>query len=243
MSVFEEGFAREFTRCPRPTPGATPAEAGERPEREVGARLSTKTRKSARTRVRIMEAASRLMVERGTTSFHMSEVADLCEMSKGSLYYYFADREGLIAAIFDELFEELVASIEELCAHASTAREALSGLYMEFSRRLRSGSPLSLAFSFQLGSTTSSRMPDLSSGFSRATKLIAEQLERGKAEGIVRDDVDCATAAAFSLGGVVATSATLSRTRTADGADDSEDTAARLLEMILRGIGADGASL
>ena len=63
------------------------------------ARAAFKTRKSAKTRGRIMEAASRLMVERHGMHFNMSEVSERCRMSKGSLYYYFQDKDDLVEEI------------------------------------------------------------------------------------------------------------------------------------------------
>ena len=64
-------------------------------------RSGAKTRKSAATREKIMAAATELMVERGNTDFQMSEVSARCQMSKGALYYYFADKGALVQAIFD----------------------------------------------------------------------------------------------------------------------------------------------
>ncbi len=203
-------------------------------------RSSSKTRKSARTRERIMTAASQLMAERGNTGFQMSEVSDRCHMSKGSLYYYFADKDELIAAIFDESVDDLVDVIEGLAAQASTAREALRLLYAEFARRLRAGSPLSLAMTYELAGAHDAALPEVSSHFDRAAKVVAAQMERAKAEGLVREDVDTTVAATFATGGLVASSMAVARTHSAESADAI---AASLLDMILRGVGVAGETL
>lgn len=75
-------------------------------------RSGAKTRKSAATREKIMTAATELMVERGNTDFQMSEVSARCQMSKGALYYYFADKGALVQAIFDASIDDLVNQIE-----------------------------------------------------------------------------------------------------------------------------------
>ena len=62
-----------------------------------GSRKASKTRKSARTRARILEAAARLVSERAGVDFQMAEIAERCDMSKGALYYYFRDRDAILA--------------------------------------------------------------------------------------------------------------------------------------------------
>lgn len=200
---------------------------------------SSKTRKSAQTRMRIMDAASELMVERGNTNFLMSEVSDRCHMSKGSLYYYFRDKDELISAIFDESVDDLVDGIEALVAKSASAHEALTTLYAEFTRRLRAGSPLALAMTYELAGSQDAALPEVTTHFARTAQVIAAQLERGKAEGFIRGDIDSQTAAVFATGGLVATSMEVA-TR---GGEDADAVSANLMDMILRGVGTEGASL
>ena len=90
-------------------------------------RSGAKTRKSAATREKIMAAATELMVERGNTDFQMSEVSARCQMSKGALYYYFADKGALVQAIFDASVDERVDQIVGAVAKASSAMESIEG--------------------------------------------------------------------------------------------------------------------
>ena len=201
---------------------------------------SSKTRKSARTRMRIMDAASELMVERGNTNFLMSEVSDRCHMSKGSLYYYFRDKDELVSAIFDESVDDLVSVIESLAAKASSAREALRTLYAEFSRRLRAGSPLAMAMTYELVGAKDGSIPQVTSHFSRAAGVIAAQIERAKSEGLVREDVNSETAAVFTTGGLITMSMAVA---SGQATVDADVVSASLMDMILRGVGTEGATL
>ena len=203
-------------------------------------RSQAKTRKSAQTRQRIMDAASDLMMERGNTNFQMSEVSDRCQMSKGSLYYYFADRDELIKAIFDESIDELVDGMEEVVSQAASARDALVRLIAEFTRLLRGGSPLGLAMTYELAGSAGSGMPEVTSHFERAAKLLATQLERAKEEGIVRDDVDTEVAAVYATGGFIATSLARVNRRVED---DPDVVTRHLVDVTLRGMGVEGATL
>ena len=87
----------------------------------MAARSGTATPKSAVTREKIMAAAAELMVERGGTDFQMMEVSARCEMSKGSLYYYFADKGELVRAVLDRSVEALVDAVERVVAQAPSA--------------------------------------------------------------------------------------------------------------------------
>ena len=196
-------------------------------------RSASKTRKSALTRRRIMDAASELMVERGSTNFQMSEVSERCNMSKGSLYYYFRDRDELIGAIFDEYVDEQVQGMEKLAATSTSARDALSALYREFSSRLQSATLLSLALTYELPNETDASVLQVNSRFARASNVIAAQLERGKAEGFVRQDVNCEAAAVFALGGLIVTTLAVAARDDAD----VEGITKSLMELMLHGVG------
>lgn len=172
---------------------------------------STKTRKSAETRQRIMDAASELMVERGSTDFQMSEVSAKCHMSKGALYYYFADREELIHAVFAEVIERSITAAEEVVAKTETAEEALHALCIDFSKQLQSGSTLALAVTYEYSSARVDMVSFVENHFARAAALISEQMERAKEEGVIRKDVQTKLAATFLVGGYVMTSLGVSR--------------------------------
>ena len=117
-----------------------------------GGRAEARTRKSAVTREKMMEAAAELMVERGGTDFQMMEVSSRCEMSKGSLYYYFADKGELVRAVMDRSVEALVDAVERVVADAPSAADSILGLVRALAEALRPGGPLMLAM---LGSGTS----------------------------------------------------------------------------------------
>ena len=203
-------------------------------------RSTSKTNKSRRTRKRIMDAATKLIIERRSVLFQMSEVSDLCGMSKGSLYYYFRDRDELIAAIFDESVDELVSQTESVAAHAPSARAALRGLFGEFAKRLKEGSVLSLAMTHELAGSPDIADSDVASRLARVAEVIAAQIERAKAEGVVRPDVDSTAAAIFALGGFLATSLS---TAHGNAATDTDQLVSQLMEMTMSGVGTAGASL
>ena len=73
-----------------------PAFAEQRPERAD----------AARNRRRILEAAERLMAEKGVEGLSVSDVAEAAGVGVGTLYRRFGDRAGLAYALLDERTRE-----------------------------------------------------------------------------------------------------------------------------------------
>lgn len=199
------------------------------------------TRKGSATREKIMTAASEFMVERGSTDFQMSEVSDRCHMSKGSLYYYFKDKNSLVQAIFTRDSDDLLSAVERLVAEAPTAKGALESICNEFGRRLRIGSPLALALVRELSGNDTVALSDANNKLVRTTKIIAAQLERAKAEGAIRSDIDANLAAHFVTGGfLVASLMSVKREFESDGVaglEDGRELVTKLFDLAMNGIG------
>ena len=153
-------------------------------------RAGDKTRKSMQTRKRIMSVATQIMVARGNTSFQMSEVSRGCNMSKGALYYYFADKEDLIQAIFDDALDDLVVAIDKIVAESGTAKEVLMSVCSEYASRVREGSPLSLALMYELIRSHEFSDDEGVMRLQYIVGVIADLLERGKVEGSIRKEID-----------------------------------------------------
>ena len=185
MSLLDEKMTSELANSLKKASGAARTSLEETVTRQTTRlRSSTKTRKSAATRERIMAAATSLMVERGNTDFQMSEVSSRCKMSKGALYYYFADKDALVEAIFDRSIDELVDSVEGAVAGASSALEALVSLTRELTCRMSVGSPLALAMTREVIDANNNVLPSMETHFARIISIISAQLDRAKGEGM-----------------------------------------------------------
>jgi AcrR family transcriptional regulator len=77
---------------------------------------------------RMLDAAARLF---GTQRFHearMDDIAAEAEVSKGTLYRYFKDKDELYLALLDRCSRDLVALLHERVAPAEEARARLEAL-------------------------------------------------------------------------------------------------------------------
>lgn len=82
-----------------------------------------KAKKQAVKRQKIIEAGSRLVVQKGIEKTSLSDIAEEAGISKGSLYYYYASKNELIFDIteahINQISENLFTIIEESKGNAS----------------------------------------------------------------------------------------------------------------------------
>lgn len=95
---------------------------------ELAARRTPAQQRSRDRLERILAVASGLIAERGSDSMRMSEVAELAEISIGSLYQYFPDKSAIIRTLAERYAAASRACIEEALAKV----EDLPGLLTAF---------------------------------------------------------------------------------------------------------------
>ena len=197
-------------------------------------RSDTKTRKSTATREKIMLAATELMVEHNGTDFQMSEVSARCRMSKGSLYYYFSDKEALVEAIFDREVDELISQIETVVANAPSAVASITGIATVLSTSLRPRSPLALAVTRELLNSKQPVLPSVETRLARIISIFEAQIDRAKAEGLARPEVNS------RLGAISITGAftfAIFENLPDEKLQDSEEFSRELIQLMISGVG------
>ena len=193
-----------------------------------------KTSKSAATRERIMEAATDLMIERGGTGFQIGEVSERCGMSKGALYYYFADKGALVQAIFDRSMEGLVSDVEAVVAQAPSARASILGLVEAVAHAVQPGSALTLTLAHGLWDVEHEVLPHIKEHMERIIAVLEAQLERAKGEGLVQPGANSHLVAVAIIGAFAIAE------YAGEGVDTGEDTEAfvhGVLDVVFHGIG------
>jgi TetR/AcrR family transcriptional regulator, fatty acid metabolism regulator protein len=101
-------------------PGAGAEEGAPAPPR--------RSRRSARTRERILAAATEVFARRG---FHGARVADIAEqagIAYGLVYHHFRNKDDILAAIFSERWGEYVRYVEDMAGSAESFREQVTHL-------------------------------------------------------------------------------------------------------------------
>lgn len=151
--------------------------------------------KSQATRARIMQTATDFISERGSTDFQMNEISERCNLSKGSLYYYFIDKAGLMEAVFDQVIGDLVVRVEEAVGLASTSYEAIARIVMTLVGCIRVERPIVFAMVEELFLPPSAGSAQSCGRFARVLELLEGHLDRAKDEGLLVSDLDSRLAA------------------------------------------------
>lgn len=94
--------------------GGEPAVAGEAPPAPV----RWQQRKSARTRLAMLEAGIDCLVERGYAGLSASLVAERAGVSRGAMHHHFATRMELVAGLVDHVFHKRLADFLDGYARA-----------------------------------------------------------------------------------------------------------------------------
>lgn len=80
----------------------------------------------------ILEAAKEVFLEKGFESARMEDIAERCELGKGTLYFYFRSKEELYLALLQEGVNELFERIENKLEEEGEVEEVLRKVGEEF---------------------------------------------------------------------------------------------------------------
>lgn len=143
----------------------------------------------------ILDAAQRLTAEVGYQALRMDAVAEAAELSKGTIYLYFANKDALCAGVASRLIDELLPVLEKRLAKTSSGLDAARQVlqtYFDFTRE----HPHHFRFAVSWLSS-GERMDDSTESFQRYRERVGRVLqhavaaiERGQADGSVRADID-----------------------------------------------------
>ncbi|MEV0643971.1 helix-turn-helix domain-containing protein [Phytomonospora sp. NPDC050363] len=160
---------------------------------------------AARNRDHVLDTATALFTERGE-AVQMADVAREAGVGVGTVYRHFPTRRALVEAAAERRFADILDHARAACRTEPDARRALAAFLTRVAEVHEQGRALSGAIESVLGDTE----PRGPVG-AELTEFGAELLERGRVEGLIRDD---ATVADLYM--VVGAVATVSRTGIGD---------------------------
>lgn len=191
-----------------------------------------KTAKSARTRKRILAAAAEIISERGRVEFQMTEVAQRCNITKGALYYYFADHDMIVDEVLDDAFAGFLELLNQATKTGDGSFESLRNLCLVFCEHLYESPTTAIALADDI-EESDALMRDPNSRFALASKIIQDTLEKGKEVGGVRQDLDSQLTADCLVGAFFFTARSM-----AEHSDDvnASEFARRVVNVVTHGI-------
>ncbi len=84
--------------------------------------------KQAKSRQKIIDSASRLIVEKGIENTSLADIARETDISKGTLYYYYASKDDLIFDLTERHMSRITSELLDLIAHGTDNVDATETL-------------------------------------------------------------------------------------------------------------------
>jgi AcrR family transcriptional regulator len=154
------------------------------------------------TRQTLLEAAFAEIHRNGFQAASLAQILADTGLTKGALYHHFPDKKALGLAVVDEIIGPRLA--EMMIAPLQDTREPLSALQALLAAKAAEDDPYPVRLGCPLNNLIQEMSPvdenfrvQLHAVFQAWVDALAEALERGRAGGEVRADVDAASTAFF----------------------------------------------
>ncbi|MEU2782216.1 MULTISPECIES: TetR/AcrR family transcriptional regulator [Streptomyces] len=181
-----------------------------------------------RNRERIVTAAREMFVEHGP-DVPLDDVARRAGVGNATVYRNFPDRDALVREVVCSVMDRTVAVAELALAQTGDAFEALERfVHAAADERISALCPM-------VQSTFDQHHPDLEASRERCESLVAAIMDRAKAAGQLRSDVD--------VGDVMIAAAQLSRPPAGTGCGIADRYVHRHLQLFLDGLRAPARSI
>ena len=143
----------------------------------------------------ILDAAEELVASEGYHGLRMDAVAEAVELSKGTLYLYFQNKDALSAAVATRFIDTFIPFVERALEGVGSGLEAIGAL-LQAQYRFTQENPQH--FRFALGwLSTAQTIDDSSEAFQtyrgrvgQVLSILVTALERGQHDGSIRKEVD-----------------------------------------------------
>ncbi|MGB9339769.1 MAG: TetR/AcrR family transcriptional regulator [Polyangiales bacterium] len=143
----------------------------------------------------ILDAAQELIASEGYYGVRMDAVADAAELSKGTLYLYFENKDALCAAVATRLIDAFTPFIDSAVSEAATGLDGVRALFQAYYDHTQEN-PHHFRFALAWLSA-GERMDDSTEAFQtyrgrvgQLLSLLVTSLQRGQSDGSVRADVE-----------------------------------------------------
>jgi len=83
-------------------------------------------RRKRETRTRLLEAALRLMAEKGMDSVAINDITEAADVGFGSFYNHFESKEGIFTALVEWVFEEFADTLDRVVSGLSDPAEVIA---------------------------------------------------------------------------------------------------------------------
>jgi len=157
--------------------------------------IERKEREKEHRREEIIDAAQRVFFQKGLSAATMDEIAEVAELSKGTLYLYYNSKEDLYLSVMLRGMDILYGMFMNVLSESRTSLEAVANLgeaYYEFFNQHRNYYRMLHFFENpQFHKQVSEEMLQFCASHNQKVWLVViNAIERGIDEGVIRPDID-----------------------------------------------------
>jgi AcrR family transcriptional regulator len=156
---------------------------------------SAKAHQAAQTRDAIVGVCLRLFAERGFAATSVDEIARSAGITKGAIYWHFANKDALFTGILTLIRDVWTLTILRPLATAHTPRARLETLFDNYERLYTEDPHVCLFLHRVLLEADEKFAPQVDKVFEQSASTIAGVIEEGRQSGDFRQDVDGAALA------------------------------------------------
>jgi TetR/AcrR family transcriptional regulator len=153
-----------------------------------------KQREKEKRRIGIVDAAEKLFYQKGFDNVTMDEIADAVELSKGSLYVYFRNKDSLFFAIVDRVHREYFRQFRELLDENASGGEQIRTMIRHlvvYTKEHRDYNTMATTFGPVIWSRMDTEYEQLLAKNSIGYFLwLNEAIRKGMADGSIRNDLN-----------------------------------------------------
>lgn len=148
----------------------------------------------------ILDAASRLLIERGHASVTIGEIAQEAGVSRGLLHYYFVSKEDILAKVVRRNVESSIKETRELLREARSPEELMGRFMRVYRDALGTGSGYALYYeAFVQGRLHPLVGDELAELYQARRGSLARVLEAANRDGVIRLQGDAEAVASLVL--------------------------------------------
>ena len=165
--------------------------------------VKTTLKKADRTRQQLLEAALRVIGRKGFAAATVDEIVREAGVSKGVAYYHFKNKESLVENIIAQEIATIEDLLKDVVDREGDPMRALVSMLQAFAEHLFDHQDLARLLSTEIWRGGRAWSQQMRSGLQSVIDMVAQELQRGKEMGTVREEVDSTFAAASIVGMVV----------------------------------------
>jgi TetR/AcrR family transcriptional repressor of nem operon len=160
--------------------------------------------KADRTRLHIIEKAAPIFNRKGVSGTSMRDILDATGLAKGGLYGNFESKEEVAREVFRYSFEKAYTSVVKAVVHERSPFKKLLAIcdyHKDYTRNgpIDGGCPI-LNFSIEVDDTMPKLKREVRAAVERMLDDLTRIIEKGKALGEIRSDVQASKYASFIYG-------------------------------------------